>query len=360
MKLEKRKSSEENKSDNTVFVWFNENKFTALLHGVKVQDCRFKLRYWEEILQCESAARQKINEEFRNNKDETSEEKINELLKIASDVEVILRTSVIQAIHTDSDKIEAVSLNSSSRIEQAEFGMIFKVCQAPVCTGCLWEREEARDVNEEVIPGIPVRNLTPYFRIAFSELQMAGSILPCFQLTLRSLMNEIRLCHRKYIFILEEVAWKIGTNKVKCQVPNLDCSNPKRPYSPGEEWLESCSAGRDLGVLFDSWLNMSQQCAQVAKKANGILASTKKCCSQQDQGSDHPPVLGAVRMIRHWDRLSKKVMESPPLDVFKRQGTIWWNGVATAFYRSRSGTYFEAVSQSQVWSTHDEPRPFCH
>ncbi|XP_037657905.1 complex III assembly factor LYRM7 isoform X1 [Choloepus didactylus] len=54
------------------------------------------------------AARIKINEEFKNNKSETSPKKIEELMKIGSDVELFLRTSVIQGVHTDHNTLKLV------------------------------------------------------------------------------------------------------------------------------------------------------------------------------------------------------------------------------------------------------------
>ena len=64
---------------------------------------------------------------------------------------------------------------------------------------------------------------------------------------------------------------KMNFNREKCKVLHLDIKNVKHKYKMGDTWLDSSIYERDLGVLVDNKLNMSQQCNMAAKKANSLL-----------------------------------------------------------------------------------------
>ncbi|KAK4825175.1 hypothetical protein QYF61_024655 [Mycteria americana] len=72
-------------------------------------------------------------------------------------------------------------------------------------------------------------------------------------------------------------------NKDKCKVLHLGKHNPGGQHRLGSTRLGSSSVERDLGVLVDNKLSMSEQCAAAAKQANRMLGCINKGITSRDK-----------------------------------------------------------------------------
>ncbi|PKU49604.1 hypothetical protein llap_157 [Limosa lapponica baueri] len=126
-------------------------------------------------------------------------------------------------------------------------------------------------------------------------------------------------------------------NQAKCRVLHQGWGNPKHKYRLGGEWLVRSPEEKDLGVLADEKLNMTQQCALAAQKANFILGCIERSVASRSREMNLPLYSTPVRphleyCIRLWALQRKKDMEL--LEQAQRRDTKISEGWSTSPMRT--------------------------